>query len=175
MPLALVAIMTVVVVTARAEVIETSDAGFLVKNEALIKGTPVEIYGALTGRIDRWWDSAHTFSGDSSNLSLDPRPGGCFCERLPNNGGVTHLTVVFAAPGKELRLTGALGPLQPDGLAGSMSWTLSEAGGSTKVELRYSVGGYRSGGLRGLASPVDGVLNGQLQRLKKYVETGQPE
>src|SRR6185503_64375 len=102
---------------------------------------------------------------------IDPKPGGCFCERLPNNGGVRHLTVVMLSPGKELRLTGALGPLQESGLAGSMSWKLSEAGGSTKVELSYSVGGFRSGGLRSLAAPVDSVLRGQLLRLKSYVET----
>ena len=86
-----------------------------------------------------------------------------------------HLTVIMASPGKELRLSGALGPLQEDGLAGSMSWKLSEAGGSTKVELRYSVGGYRPGGLRSLAAPVDSVVHDQLMRLKSHVETGRPE
>ncbi len=159
---------------AHAEVVETSEAGFLVKNEASINAPPLKVYSALIERISGWWDPAHTFSGDARNLSIDPKPGGCFCERLPDNGGVQHLTVVFLSPGKELRLTGALGPLQEDGLAGSMTWRLSEAGGSTRVELTYSVGGYRPGGLRGIASPVDSVLRGQLLRLKSFVETGRP-
>lgn len=173
--LAMVAILAAAVVgPTNAEVIETSETGFLVKNEAVINAVPLKVYNALIERIDRWWDPAHTFSGDSLNLSIDPKPGGCFCERLPNNGGVRHLTVVLLSPGRELRLTGALGPLQDGALAGSMSWKLSEAGSSTKVELTYTVGGYRSGGLRSLASPVDSVLRTQLLRLKSYVETGRP-
>ena len=159
---------------ARAEVVEISEAGFLVKNEASINAPPPRVYSALIERISSWWDPDHTFSGDSRNLSIDPKPGGCFCERLPDNGGIRHLTVVMLSPGKELRLTGALGPLQEDGLAGSMIWRLSEAGGSTTVQLAYSVGGYRPGGLRGIASPVDSVLRGQLLRLKSFVETGRP-
>lgn len=174
MPLAIVAILAAAIAATNAEVIETSDAGFLVKNEAQIAGTPLEVYRALTERIEQWWNPEHTFSGDAGNLSLDPNPGGCLCERLPGKGGVVHLTVIYVDPAKELRLNGALGPLQRDGLAGTMTWTLSAAGTNTKVELSYSVGGYRAGGLRGLASPVDGVLNGQLQRLKRYVETGRP-
>jgi uncharacterized protein YndB with AHSA1/START domain len=171
--LAMFAIVAAAVVgPANAEVVESVENGFLVRNEVLIDATPFKVYSALVDQIVSWWDPAHTFSGDSANLSIDPKPGGCFCERLPNNGGVRHLTVVFVSPGKELRLTGALGPLQESGLAGSMRWKLSDEGNGTKVELSYSVGGYRAGGLRGLASPVDSVLRGQLFRLKAYVETG---
>ena len=158
----------------KAEVIDSSETGFLARNEALISAPPLKVYGALIERIAGWWDPAHTFSGDARNLSIDPKPGGCFCERLPDGGGVRHLMVVFLSPGKELRLTGALGPLQESGLAGSMTWRLSEAGGGTKVELTYSVGGYHQGGLRGLASPVDSVLRAQLLRLKGFIETGRP-
>ena len=161
--------------SARAEVIETSETGFLVKNEELVNAAPLKVYSALLEQIDRWWDPDHTYSGDSRNLSIDPKPGGCFCERLPGNGGVQHLTVVMLSPGRELRLTGALGPpLQEAGLTGSLSWKLSESGGSTRVVLTYSVGGFRSGGLRSFAAPVDSVLRGQLLRLKRYVETGRP-
>ena len=161
-------------VPAHAEVLETSETGFLVKNEASINAPPPQVYRALIEQISSWWDPNHTFSGDPRNLSIDPKAGGCFCERLPDNGGVQHLTVVLLSPGKELRLTGALGPLQEDGLAGSMRWKLSEVDGNTRVELTYSVGGYRPGGLRGLASPVDSVVRGQLLRLKSFVETGRP-
>jgi hypothetical protein len=172
--LALIVIFATAVAGMKAEVIESSETGFLSRNEAVINAAPLEVYGALIDRIAGWWDPAHTFSGDSQNLSIEPKPGGCFCERLPDNGGVRHLTVVFLSPGKEVRLTGALGPLQQSGLAGSMTWKLSAEGGTTKVELSYSVGGYHRGGLRGLASPVDSVLRGQLLRLKSYIETGRP-
>ena len=49
---------------------------------------------------------------DAKNLSIDARPGGCFCEKLPNGGGVEHARVVYVAPREVLRLSGALGPLQ---------------------------------------------------------------
>jgi hypothetical protein len=63
------------------------------------------------------------------NLSLDRKPGGCFCERLPDGGGVQHMRVVYTSPDKLLRLSGAIGPLQEAALVGSMSWKLQQTGG----------------------------------------------
>jgi uncharacterized protein YndB with AHSA1/START domain len=159
----------------RAAVVDTTQAGFLVRSEAVVHATPDSVYRALTGRIGAWWDSEHTFSGDARNLSLDATPGGCFCETLPQGGGVRHLTVVFASPGRTLRLTGGMGPLQGAGVAGSLTWILSPAPEGTKVRLDYSVGGYFPGGLPALAPAVDAVLGGQLARLARFVETGRPQ
>ena len=138
---------------------------------------PPEQFTLLTeaDAIGRWWDPAHTFSHDSRNLSLEAKPAGCLCERLPDGGGVEHMLVVYASPGKLLRLTGAIGPLQEAALAGTMTWTLSQAGETTRVELSYAVGGFRVGGFRDLPAVVDGVLRGQLLRLKAFVETGRPD
>jgi uncharacterized protein YndB with AHSA1/START domain len=158
-----------------ADVRSSSDFGFIVKSEATVAGAPETVFNTLVGDIARWWDPAHTFSGDSGNLSLEAKPGGCFCERLPNGGGVRHLEIVFVSPGKTLRLIGALGPLQGSGLAGSMTWSFGADGDSTKVELTYGVGGYYQGDIQELAPIVDSVLRGQLLRLKSYVETGTPE
>ena len=159
----------------RGEVIESTAAGFLVRNTAAINAPPATVYAALTDRVGGWWDPAHTFSHDARNLSVDAKPGGCFCERLPDGGGVQHMTVVYASPGKLLRLTGAIGPLQEAALAGTMTWNLLQAGGGTTVELSYAVGGFRAGGFRDLPTVVDGVLRGQLGRLKAFVETGRPD
>jgi uncharacterized protein YndB with AHSA1/START domain len=159
----------------RAEVVESSPAGFGVRNDAVISAPPAVVYTALIEAIGRWWDRAHTFSHDARNLSLDSKPGGCFCERLPDGGGVEHMRVVYASPGKLLRLTGAIGPLQEAALAATMTWTLSQVGGATRVELSYAVGGFRVGGFRDLPAVVDGVMRGQLLRLKAYVETGSPD
>jgi uncharacterized protein YndB with AHSA1/START domain len=160
---------------ARAEVVESSPSGFAVRNDAGVNAAPAVVYAALTEAIGRWWDPAHTFSHDSRNLSLEAKPGGCFCERLPDGGGVEHLRVVYASRGKLLRLTGAIGPLQEAALAGTMTWTLSQAGEATRVELSYAVGGFRVGGFRDMPAVVDGVLRGQLMRLKAFVETGRPD
>jgi hypothetical protein len=158
---------------ARGEVVDVSTAGFLVRDTALVRVAPATVYESIK-RVGSWWDPDHTWSGDSRNLSLNAEPGGCFCERLPGGGGVRHMTVVFAAPGKTLRLAGALGPLQQSGLAGSMTWSLSPAAGGTAIEMTYSVGGYFRGGFQEIAPIVDEVLGGQFRRLQSYVETGKP-
>ena len=159
----------------RGEVIESTAAGFLVRNTAAINAPPAKVYAALTDGVGGWWDPAHTFSHNARNLSLDAKPGGCFCERLPDGGGVQHMSVVFASPGKLLRLSGAIGPLQEAALAGTMTWNLLQAGGGTTVELNYTVGGFRAGGFRDMPTVVDGVLRGQLARLKAFIETGRPD
>jgi uncharacterized protein YndB with AHSA1/START domain len=159
----------------RGEVIESTAAGFLVRNAAAINAPPAKVYTALTDGVGRWWDPAHTFSHDARNLSLDAKPGGCFCERLPDEGGLEHMRVIYASPGKLLRLTGAIGPLQEAALAGTMTWALSQAGGGTTVELSYTAGGFRAGGFRDIPAVIDGVLRGQLARLKALVETGRPD
>lgn len=158
----------------RGEVVESSAVGFAVRNTAAISAPPATVYAALTDKVGGWWDPAHTFSRDARNLSIDAKPDGCFCERLPDGGGVQHMTVVYASPGKLLRLSGAIGPMQEAALVGTMTWRLSQADGGTTVELTYAVGGFRAGGFRDLPTVVDRVLGGQLARLKAFVETGRP-
>lgn len=74
----------ILAVPLRGEVIESTAAGFLVRHTAAINAPPAKVYTALTDGVGRWWDPAHTLSHDARNLSLDAKPGGCFCERLPD-------------------------------------------------------------------------------------------
>ena len=172
--------------TSRAEVVNVAPNGFAVKHAMTIQASPENVYAALTGKVGSWWNPEHTYSHDSRNLSIDTRPGGCFCEKLGNGGGVEHMRVVFASPPQMLRMTGALGPLQGSGLAGSMTWKLTAATGAagpasaTTLEFSYSAGGYMQGGFEKvgpfekIAPMVDAVLGEQLARLKAFVETGKP-
>jgi uncharacterized protein YndB with AHSA1/START domain len=160
-------------ISAHAEIVESSSTGFATRNDAVINAAPATVYAALTDAIGKWWDPAHTFSHDARNLSLEVKAGGCFCERLPDGGGVEHMRVIYVSPGKLLRLVGAMGPMQE--AAGTMTWTLSQAEKATKVELSYAVGGFRVGGFRDLPAVVDGVMRGHLLRLKAFVETGHPD
>jgi uncharacterized protein YndB with AHSA1/START domain len=155
----------VVAYPAGAGVVSATPAGFEVRHKVVVAAPTSRVWTTLVAPA-RWWSGTHSFSGDAGNLTLDPRPGGCFCEMLPG-GGVEHLRVVYADAGKQLRLAGALGPLQGEGLAGTLTFTLTPDGDRTAVELRYVVGGYRPGGLDGLAAPVDRVLAEQLGRLAK--------
>lgn len=122
--------------------------GFLVRQERIREAPPEQVYASLIGQVGSWWNSQNTYSGDSNNLSIDPRPGGCFCERLPN-GGVEHMRVVLLRPNEMVRMVGGLGPLQASGLSGSMTWRILPANKETKLELTYSVGGFIAGGFDG--------------------------
>lgn len=155
-----------------AEVVDVAATGFQVKHTATVSVTPAVAYAALL-EPSRWWHPSHSFSGDAANLSLDAKVGGCFCERLPG-GGAEHLRVVHLAPGQLLRLAGALGPLQAFGLAGSLTWRLTDAAPGTRIELTYDVGGHMAGGFDKIAPAVDGVLGTQLARYRAFVQTGNP-
>ena len=155
-----------------SEVVNATEAGFTSRNFSVIAASPMDVYRALVRDVARWWDPAHTYSKDAANLSIDGRAGGLFLERLPGGGSVAHMTVVYAEPGKALRLLGGLGPLQASAVNGSMTWMLTTEEKGTKVELTYVVGGYRDGGLKDIALLVDRVVGEQLQRLKAFVEHG---
>lgn len=157
---------------ARGEVIDSSALGFTVRNAVQISAPPESVYVILVRDIGRWWNPAHTFSGDARNLSIDAAAGGCFCEKLKNGGGVRHMTVVHANPGSILRLEGAIGPMQPMGVSGSMTWSLDKSGEGTSLVLTYSVGGYSPHGLQAMAVASDFMLKEQMGRLKNFVETG---
>lgn len=159
--------------TARAEVVDVQANGFEVRQTVQIAGTPDKVYAAFS-QIGHWWSSDHTFSRDASHLSLDPVAGGCFCEALPGGGSVMHLRVVYADPGKVLRLEGAIGPMQTLGATGHLTWSLSAKAGGTELVQTYDTGGYAKGGFANWAPPVDMVLGQQVARLKAWVETGKP-
>jgi len=148
--------------------------GFLLKFEVSVNAPPAKVYDGLVGQVSSWWNPAHTYSGDAKNLSIEARPGGCFCEKLPNGGAIEHLRVIYVVPGKVLRLSGALGPLQASGIAGSMTWKLTGTGDNTRVQVSYSVGGFIESGFDKVAPAVESVLREQFDRLKLFVETGKP-
>ncbi len=165
----------------RAEVADSAANGFRMKVTLEIAAAPGDVYRALVQHVGDWWNPEHTYSGDSHNLSIEEKAGGCFCEKLPNQGAVKHLEVVYLAPGKGLVLAGGLGPLQSLGASGAMSIQLSpvaKEGDSgkpaTKLEMTYSVSGYLAKGMNTWAEPVNAMLTEQFTRLKSYIEHGDP-
>jgi uncharacterized protein YndB with AHSA1/START domain len=146
--------------------------GFVVQEELAISAAPQKVYEALLAKVGEWWNPEHTYSGDSKNLSIEQKPGGCFCEKLPKGGGVEHMRIVYLFPDSTVVMSGALGPLQTSGLAGAMTWQVSSVEGGSKLKLRYVVGGYMQSGFDQMAPAVDAMLTDQINRLKLYVETG---
>jgi uncharacterized protein YndB with AHSA1/START domain len=159
--------------SARSAVVDSSAGGFTIKTTMTIQAKPEEVYQRLL-RIGDWWESAHTYSGDAHNLSIEEKPMGCFCERLPGQGGVRHMEVVYFAPGKRLVMIGGLGPLQSMGAAGSLTIEIAPAEDGVKLEYTYAVGGYLPAGMNTLAPVIDTVLGRQFARFKNYVEHGNP-
>ncbi|WP_340644515.1 SRPBCC family protein [Phenylobacterium sp.] len=159
---------------ARAEVVDQSAQGFEVRHVVTIAGPPAKVRAAAL-RPAAWWNSAHSWSGDAKNLSID-LASGCFCETL-KDGFVRHMTVVYAGA-DAVRLSGALGPLQFTGASGHLAFTFTPGAdpATTVLTVTYDVGGYAKGGLaEQWAKPVDGVIGEQVGRLKKQIETGKPD
>jgi len=159
---------------AAAEVTASGSEGFEIREQIHVSAAPAAVYAALVAPA-RWWDSQHTYSGNAANLTLDAKAGGCWCERLADGGSVLHLTVVYAAPGKGLRLRGGLGPLQAMGIEGALSFSLKGGNDGTDLTVTYAVGGYAKEGFDSLGKAVDGVLGEQVARLHRLIETGVPD
>jgi len=141
-----------------------NDQGFTTRNVVTIAAPPAQVWAALVAPA-RYWDPAHSYSSVAANLTLEPRAGGCFCEALEGGGSVEHMRVVMVMPNRTLRLSGALGPLQSEGLAGALTWQLEAADGGTRVTQTYVVGGNMRHDRAAIGPGVDAVLREQLTRL----------
>jgi uncharacterized protein YndB with AHSA1/START domain len=147
---------------AAAAVKDATASGFTVENAISVPVEPTKAWKALVDDVDRWWPADHTWWGAESVLSIEPRAGGCFCERHGEQQAL-HMLVTFVDPGRRLRLTGGLGPLQGMGLFGALEFRLApEEGGGTRVTMYYRAGGYTPDDLSELAPVVDKVQALQL-------------
>ncbi|WP_341502660.1 SRPBCC family protein [Gallaecimonas sp. GXIMD4217] len=149
---------------AQAEVLSAADNGFAIQHQVLVPVAPEKAYAQFL-RVGQWWDGEHSWFGDASKFSIQPRAGGCFCE-IDGDRQVLHMTVTYVDPGRELRMVGGLGPLQMMGLSGGMAWQFEAVEGGTRIRHSYAVSGYAEGGLSKLAVVVDRVQGHQLERLR---------
>lgn len=167
---------------ASAEVVESASGGFATHDSAVVAADRQAVWNALV-HPEGWW--SHTWSNDSANLSLNPRAGGCFCEALPaadgwGEGSVEHMRVIMVMPGSTLRMSGSLGPLQSEGLVGTLTVTLEDVEQGTQIRWDYVTGGEARFPAAQFAPVVDGVqsefLTGLVNSLGGAVdEAGQGE
>ena len=178
--LAIAAGLGVLTVPASAEVVATSENGFVTKASARVAASPRQAWLALIKPGD-WWNDSHTWSADASNMTLVPNAGGCFCEKIPGEGDIPldgssqHAIVVQAVPDKALRLRGGLGPLQAVPATGVLTITLHEIDGGTRIDWEYNVGGPMGFPIAQISKAVDGVMTQQLIGLRDHLGALDPE
>jgi hypothetical protein len=157
---------------ALGETSAVSPSGFLVTHHHDVRATAQQLYEAI-GRIGRWWNDAHSYSGHASNMTLNLVAGGCFCENWDGNS-VQHAQLIQSRPGALVRLQGALGPLQPLAINAILSFEITRVADKTQLTVTYNVAGNADAGLDKLAGPVDGVIGEAADRLVAYAESGKP-
>lgn len=181
-PAALVALAATFAAPLSAEVVQTGETGFTTRDAVVVKGTPFDAWQALIAPA-KWWNKAHTWSGDSANLYISPQANGCFCELLPlpdgapeevRRGSALHMSVVMVDPGKVLRMRGGLGPLQSEPADGVLTITLTGVDGGTRIVWEYVVGGPMRYEVPVIAKAVDGVMSQQLRGLAGVLGVAQP-
>ncbi|MEQ1539198.1 MAG: hypothetical protein ABL928_09740 [Sphingorhabdus sp.] len=162
---------------AYADVKSQSEAGFVVGHTAEVLGKPEEVWKRLLVPKE-WWNPSHSWSGKTDGFYIDAQAGGCFCELLQDKaadgsvkprGSVEHMRVLFTDPGKVLRMSGALGPLQSEAMQGTLTVAMEplKGGAGTKISLSYVVGGYMRYKVADIGPAVDAMLGDQFQRLIK--------
>jgi len=158
---------------AHAEVAASGPGAFLIQAEAETTASPEQAWRAL-GRLNRWWNSSHTYSGDAARMSVDLRAGGCWCERWDGQS-VEHGRVVLVMERqgvRTLRFNTALGPLQELGVSGVLTFTIAPHASGAKITMTYRVAGDAGLGLDQIAPLVDTVLMEQFGRLTRFSSSG---
>lgn len=172
-PLALVFAALLATPPAQAETGNVSATGFTSTFREEIKASPDEVWKAIA-QLPRWWSDAHTWSGKASNMTLELRAGGCWCESWEGGQSAQHGRVLLVQPGRVIRMAAGLGPLQELPAQGVLTIVTSVQEGRTFLRMTYRVGGPPDLGLEQLAPVVDQVMGVQYRRLKSVAETGSP-
>jgi uncharacterized protein YndB with AHSA1/START domain len=154
---------------AQARIVDSKPSGFTTENTITVPVDVTRAWEAVVEDVDDWWPKEHSWFGKEGRFRIEPRAGGCFCEKSGKREAL-HMTVSFVDPGSLLRLLGGLGPLQGLGLHGAMEFRFEAVEGGTKVTLHYVAGGYTTQDLVKFAPIVDQVQGLQLGGLEKYLK-----
>jgi uncharacterized protein YndB with AHSA1/START domain len=162
---------------AEAAVESSSASSFVLQAEADVAASPDQTWRAL-GQLGRWWNGAHTYSGDARRLHVDLRAGGCWCERWGDGQSIEHGRVILVMEHegvRTLRFNAPLGPLQELAVTGVLTFTVAPQAEGSKISMTYRVSGDPGLNMEALAPLVDMVLMEQFGRLSRYSASGSPE
>lgn len=160
---------------AHAEVKPVNALSFHSAHIESVTASPDTIWSRLAAP-KTWWNPEHSWSGATDGFYLDAKAGGCFCEliqekgpdgKLKAKGSVEHMRVIFADPGKVLRMQGALGPLQSEAVLGVLTVAIEALpdGKGSRISFNYVVGGHSRFIPDKIAKAVDAVIAEQFGRL----------
>ena len=155
---------------ASGEVASRSEHAFTLTYERVVPASPEAVLEAI-GRPAAWWSDAHTYSGSAANITVDLRPGGCWCEAW-SGGEVKHAEAVLVWPEQRMvRFDAPFGPLREIGADAvlTVSWADSTDGAARVLKWTFVVTGPGAGAM---ADPVDGVMAEQFGRLADHLSAG---
>ena len=153
-----------------ADVQHIAETGFILENKIQTDSNSARTWKAFVEEVDNWWPKDHSYWLEAGTFSIDPVAGGCFCERTADGQSAEHMHIAFVDPGKVLRMTGGLGPLQGMGMFGALDFVFTENSQGTEVTMTYRVNGINPGGFAELAPIVDMVQGLQIGGLKSFLE-----
>ncbi|MBU1325681.1 MAG: hypothetical protein KJ676_10595 [Alphaproteobacteria bacterium] len=144
---------------AAAEIVSRSENAFTLKFTGRTALGPAGVPTALS-QLPLWWDPAHSYSGDATNLSLDLSPGGCWCEKLEDGTDFDHGRTLSVVPG-EMRFHAPFGPLRSMATKADLVVTYPLVDGVVTPTWTFVVEGP---GVGAMADPVDAVMAGGFSR-----------
>ena len=155
-----------------AEVVHIADTGFIVRNSISVDTDIDTTWKAFVDDVDNWWPKDHSWWLDQGTFSIEPVAGGCFCEKASAGRSAEHMHIAFVDPGKSMRMTGGLGPLQGMGMFGALDFVFEDSESGTTVTMTYRVNGFNPDGFAELAPIVDAVQGLQIGGLKTFLDNG---
>ena len=155
-----------------AKVVHSGPNSLEIEHKVDLTVPPDQAWNAFE-QIGSWWSDEHTYSGKAANMRLALSLGACFCEIFEETGGgIEHLRVVYAEPGKRAVLTGSLGPLLYEATSAVMDLKVAPAPGGSRVTMNYRASGFYKGNAAAMAPLVDKVLGEQLERYRRFAAAG---
>ena len=154
---------------ARAEVVSRSADGFSLRFAVGVEAAAEDVVTAVS-ELPRWWDPAHTYTGDSANLWLAFEEGGCWCERLAD-GTIFEHAVVTGIMADRVTMTAALGPLHDKATKAELTFGSGPENRGRLVTVDFVVEGP---GLGAMADGVNTVMDQAFDRLIHQIEYGEP-
>ncbi len=151
---------------ATAEIVSRTPDGFTLRFTRTAMADAAAVPASLTA-LPLWWDGAHSYTGEAANLSLDLKPGGCWCEKMPDGSDFDHGRTVSVAADRIL-FHAPFGPLRGRATRADLTMTWAEAASGRVLTWTFEVEGP---GVGAMAEAVDGVMDAGFRRWSNWLIT----